>query len=121
MINKLLVKGVRKDYEVSFNNHLNIIAGEISTGKSSVLDIIDYCFGAKESPEYPELSRNGRTSLLECNVANEAFTIERQLFSTSRKAFIHKCRISDLKSNHELIEVDSQQIKSGESISKFMI
>ncbi|MCU0849720.1 MAG: hypothetical protein MUC80_00395 [Candidatus Thermoplasmatota archaeon] len=121
VINELRVKGTKKDYFVRFRRDLSIIAGEISTGKSSILNLIDYCFGAKESPQYPEISKNGRVALLEIDIKGDIFTIERQLFSTRQEAYIHLCKIEDLNKNHESIEVSSVQKKERESISSFIL
>jgi DNA repair ATPase RecN len=73
-LNRLVVKGVKKDYQVTFKKSLNIIAGEISTGKTSILELIDYCFGKKESPQYPELLKKGTAVLLEIEISSNIFT-----------------------------------------------
>jgi DNA repair exonuclease SbcCD ATPase subunit len=120
-IRELRVIGLKKDYSVVFNKKLNIIAGEISTGKSSILDLIDYCLGAKTHPQYPEIQKKGRIALLEVEFNGEIFVIERQLFSTQQKAQIHFCNISTLKADHKTIEVNSAQKKNEESISSFIL
>lgn len=120
-INELRAKGVRKDYSVTFRKGLNIISGEISTGKTSILELIDYCFGDTDHPKYPELAKNTTTALLEIEIGEETFTIERQLFSTRKMTNIHFCGISELKSDHKLVEVHSKQKKGEESISSFIL
>ncbi|MHA6784712.1 hypothetical protein ACVGOW_27495 [Pseudonocardia saturnea] len=53
--------GITKDYSVSFLDDsgdirpLSIIAGEISTGKTSTLELIDYCLGASSHPQHEEI------------------------------------------------------------------
>jgi hypothetical protein len=113
-INELRVKGVKKDYYVTFKQALNIISGEISTGKTSILELIDYCFGDADNPEYPELQRKATTALLEIE-------INRQLFSKRQRENVHYCRISDLTSEHKMIEVSSSQKRGEESISSFIL
>jgi len=120
-INELRVKGVTKDYFVTFKEGLNIISGEISTGKTSILETIDYCFGDTDHPEYPEFLKKATTALLEIEVNEEIFTIERQLFSKRQKGNIHFCRISELQSEHKIIEVSSYQRIDEESISSFVL
>jgi len=120
-INELRAKGVKKDYYVTFKGALNIISGEIATGKTSILDLINYCFGATDCPEYPELTRKATTALLEIEINREVFTVERQLFSKRQKENIHFCRISELQSEHKMIEVSSSQRKDEESISSFVL
>ncbi|XHH09015.1 MAG: hypothetical protein ACFCUE_15845 [Candidatus Bathyarchaeia archaeon] len=120
-INKLVVKGVKKDYEVTFKDNLNIIAGEISTGKTSILELIDYCFGKKDSPQYPELLKKGTTALLEIQIDSDVFTIQRQLFTPRLKAIIHFSEISNLTSDHKTIDVSPFQKTGEESISSFVL
>lgn len=120
-INELRVRGIRKDYFVTFGKGLNIISGEISTGKTSILNLIDYCFGYPNHPRYHELRKNANTALLEIEIGKEVLTIERQMFSERRKNNIHFCAISELQSDHELIEVYSRQKKGEESISSFIL
>ncbi len=120
-IKELRVIGTAKDYFVRFDKKLSIIAGEISTGKSSILDLIDYCLGAKDHPKYQEIQRKGRTALLEIKINGEIFVIERQLFSTQNKAQIHFCDISTLELDHKYVEVSSYQERNKESISSFIL
>jgi hypothetical protein len=120
-INELRARGAKKDYYVTFKGALNIISGEIATGKTSILDLIDYCFGATECPEYPEISRKATTALLEIEIDREVFTIERQLFSKRQKENVHFCRIKELPLEHKMIEVSSSQKRGEESISSFIL
>ena len=66
-IRHLQLRGAGRTYDVSFLNPdgsvraLNIIAGQISTGKTSALELIDYCLGAKDHPRH---SRDTATSPL---------------------------------------------------------
>jgi hypothetical protein len=115
------VIGVRKNYSVTFSKALNIISGEMSTGKTTILKLIDYCFGGSSEPSYPEFLRNARTALLECSVGEETFTLQRHLFEKEHRAVIHFCAISDLASDHKSIEVSSYQRVNEESISSFML
>ncbi len=120
-ISILKIIGINKDYIIKFKDGLNIIAGEISTGKTSILDLIDYCLGKRDSPSYPELLRNGRTALLEIEVNSEIITIERPLFSQSNTAFIHNCSIHDLKNEHKVEDIKATQIKNQVSISSYLL
>jgi DNA repair exonuclease SbcCD ATPase subunit len=120
-INQLRVKGVRKDYVVNFQSGLNIISGEISTGKTSILELIDYCFGNNDHPKYPELAMNGNNALLEVEINNQTYTIARQLFTSRQKASVHSCGISELQTKHDSIEVNSSQKKGEASISSFIL
>jgi hypothetical protein len=120
-INQLRVKGIRKDYVVNFRPGLNIISGEISTGKTSILELIDYCLGNHDHPKYPELAINGINALLEIEIDSEIYTIARQLFTNRQKAGVHFCTIADLRTKHESIEVTASQKKGESSISSFLL
>ena len=119
-INKLVLKGISKDYKVEFKKGLNIIAGPITTGKSSIFHIIDYCFGKKKHPKYIEI-RKVSIALLEVFIDDEVFTIERQLFAENKKITIHYVAIDDLNKVHHKIEVYPSQKKAHESISSFIL
>jgi hypothetical protein len=96
---------VSKDYEVGFSadgavRPLSVVAGEISTGKTSVLELIDYCLGASRHPRHPEIQRQARSGLLEVELSGEANVIERPLFSTEQLAYVHRCSMDDLDRPH---------------------
>lgn len=120
-LNQLVIKGISKDYSVTFKNGLNIISGEISTGKSSVLEFIDYCFGAQNHPLYQEIQHKARTVLLEFYIDKDEYVIERQLFSSKGTANIHFCSISKLETKHDVLEVNASQKKDSTSISSFLL
>ncbi|EOQ8640893.1 AAA family ATPase, partial [Escherichia coli] len=45
-INSLILVGVRKNYVTTFYKGLNVIYGDSDTGKSSILEFINYLLGA---------------------------------------------------------------------------
>ncbi|MGW2193318.1 hypothetical protein ACWCSH_13310 [Streptosporangium sp. NPDC001682] len=67
----LRLVGYRKNYEIRFVdeggriNPLSIISGEISTGKTTILEFVDYCLGASRHPEHPEILTSVRSAQLE--------------------------------------------------------
>jgi len=120
-INKLRIKGIKKDYNYSFNPGLNIIAGPAATGKTTVLEFIDYCFGAKEHPQHPEIRRKAMAVFLEIEINNQIITIFRNLFSDTTKATIHECPIEEVNSIHVSHEVQVFQTKDKDSISSYIL
>ena len=90
------------------------------TGKTSVLQLINYCFGDSEYPQTPEFQKL-LVVFLEIEANQESFTIERQLFSRKKTAYIHFCQIDDLAANHRSIEVNVSQKIDEESISSFIL
>ena len=121
IIKTLRLKGIGKDYEYFFLPGLNIIAGPISTGKTSILEFIDYCFGATNHPEHIEIQKKARSVLLESEINGEAFVIERPLFTSERKATIHECSLADISKEHVSRVVLTSQKPGQESISSYLL
>jgi hypothetical protein len=104
----LRLRGLTRDYEVSFADGLlarplSIVAGQISTGKSSVLEFCDYCLGAQGHPMHEEFRRAGiRAALLEVLLDGQPHVIERSAFSHELQARVHSCALGDLSSPHPI-------------------
>jgi hypothetical protein len=116
---KLVARSTVRDYSLSFKNGLNIIAGESMTGKTSILQLINYCFGDTEYPETPEFQKL-LVALLEIEIHDEVYTIERFL-SNKKTATIHCCRIADLSAEHKNLDVQVIYTEGLESISSFIL
>jgi hypothetical protein len=82
-------------YDVLFRSGVNIIAGPISTGKSSIFQLIDYAFGAQRKPTYEEITECSDV-LLECVISGEVTTIRRSLQSHTAKARLYDGSIDDI-------------------------
>lgn len=101
-IRQLRLRGVEKDYSVSFLDEsgnlrpVSTIAGEISTGKTSILEFIDYCLGGSSHPVSIEVKRQARAALLEVEMDNEIVVIERPLFGGGEVATVHRCALAAL-------------------------
>jgi len=80
VINKLILKGHEKDYVVSFSLGINIIYGDSDSGKSSILNLIDYLLGAKKIYMYEEIEKHGKYALLEVELNDKTYTIKRDIF-----------------------------------------
>ncbi|WP_010204179.1 DNA repair protein RecN [Salinibacterium sp. PAMC 21357] len=99
----LRLVGPQHSYRVDFadvmddewDRPLAIIAGEISTGKTTVLEFVDWCLGAKEHPEHDEVMANVRSAQLAIDVTipGEAsrvrYVIERALGATTTRAYLY--------------------------------
>lgn len=80
ILNKLVLVGRDKNYVVPFSSGLNIIYGDSDTGKSSILNLIDYLLGASEVNMYDEIETHGQYALLELNMNGQIYTIKRDIF-----------------------------------------
>lgn len=81
-INYLILVGTNKNYVVPFHNGLNIIYGDSDTGKSSILNLINYCLGASQLDTYEEIESKGQYCLLDLNLLGTRYTIKRDIFNT---------------------------------------
>lgn len=79
--NKLILFGDNKAYEVDFKDGLNFITGPISTGKSTILELIDYCLGKRNHKDYTEVKLTCKYVALDLYLNKERYLIQRPLFS----------------------------------------
>lgn len=76
----LTLIGSRKNYVVNFKDGFNYISGHTSTGKTSILEMIDYALGSKGHKSYIEMGAACTHVELVLFIGNEKFRIRRQLF-----------------------------------------
>ncbi|MCP1576888.1 DNA repair ATPase RecN [Herbaspirillum rubrisubalbicans] len=83
IVHKVLVQGFRKTYEATFEEGLNLIWGDMDSGKSSILNLIDYCLGGNnEKLLYGEMKAYGRIAFLEVDLNGNIYTFERDILSS---------------------------------------
>lgn len=106
---RLRLRGMSRNYDVDFRvpeirepddaaqldeggpvRPLSIVAGEISTGKTTILEFIDYCLGASTHPTHPEVLRQVRAAQLELELGGEPHVIERSVGEPSSSAVVWK-------------------------------
>lgn len=104
LIRKLVVKGVSSTYEAVFKEGLNIIWGDMDCGKSSILNLIDYCLGGKnESLLYEELSAKGRSALLEVDLNGSICTFERSISDDQGAIKVFMCKIEGIGETYPML------------------
>lgn len=97
-LHRLRLVGPNRRYEVDFDrrgSNVAIVAGPIHTGKTTVLQMVDYLLGDDEHPTHPELASSVRSALLELSLTGERWTIERPLFSSEQVAYIRPGALDD--------------------------
>lgn len=104
-IRTLQLVGLGRNYGVDFTEAthvrpLSVIAGEISTGKTTVLEFVDYCLGSSRHPRHLEIERRVRSALLEVEIDGQVIVIERATFTTEQIATVHRCALSQLDQAH---------------------
>ena len=79
-IHVLRLCGTRKNYEIKFKGGLNYISGPTSTGKTSILEMINYALGAERHKSYIEIGEACTDVELDIEIAGEKYRIIRKLF-----------------------------------------
>lgn len=126
-LRRLLLRGLNRDYGPTLIRKgrptgLAIVAGEISTGKTTILEFIDYCLGAGKHPEHPELVEVSiRTALLELDLNGETCVIERACFPVAPSVTVHWSDISGLGEEHPKETKQVRPAGDPESLSSFLL
>ncbi len=96
LIKKLVLVGHRKNYVTSFNPGVNIIYGDADTGKSSILELINYLFGAKKFSLYEEIESSVKFALLEVSLNEKVVCIKRDIFDASCLVEVYHCDFEEI-------------------------
>ncbi|MBN8211089.1 AAA family ATPase [Bacillus sp. NTK071] len=120
-LEKLTLVGFRKNYEVDFKSGLNYISGPMSTGKSSIAEMINYAFGSEKHKAYIEINKSCKEVMLDFFIGEDKFRIVRPLFEFNRpvKLFRWDTEINDFRKDFHLLEVDSPSNEN--SLSAFLL
>jgi hypothetical protein len=97
-LRKLRLSGPTSRYDVDFDarqSNLAVIAGQIFTGKTTILGFVDYCLGNDEHPTHPEIAKRVRAVALEITIDGVSWTIERPIFSSEQLAWVHQGGVDD--------------------------
>lgn len=106
-----------KSYSVDFVDGVNLITGPMFTGKSSILQLIDYVFGAKTRPTYAEISKCTAV-LLQIIVGSETLTIQRSLTEDNSTVILYHGTIEDvINGSCENEEVNARHTPGENSVS----
>lgn len=128
-VRRLRLQGVSRPYEVSFLDPetgqpvaLAIISGQISTGKTSVLEFIRYCLGGADFPHHPEIRSRVRSAMLECELHGTTFVIERSaVLQPSKTATVHSCSLELLDEPHFEKELVIAPPSDENSLSQYLL
>ncbi|KYN66482.1 exonuclease SbcC [Pantoea agglomerans] len=90
-IERLILVGVRKNYEVKFENGLNIIHGDSDTGKSSILEFINYLLGSSKIELADEMISSVSYAALEVIINDTPYTIVRDIFKPLDYIEVYQC------------------------------
>lgn len=126
MINKIFLEkltliGFRKNYEVNFKEGLNFISGPLSTGKSSIAEMINYAFGSEKHKEYIEIRKSCSDVELILFIGETKYKIVRPLFDFKRpvKLFRWNNDEGNFEKEFSLLEIDTPS--NEKSLSAFLL
>ncbi|WP_346962443.1 hypothetical protein [Clostridium sp.] len=97
-INKLRIEGDKYRRTLEFRNGVNIISGDIYSGKSLVLRLIDYALGKGEVnlKVQKALDKYCDKIFLEIEIDNKRYTIRRNLKKDKTNFYIYYCELINL-------------------------
>jgi hypothetical protein len=100
-LRRLRLHGADRTYDVDFRipegsaRPLSVIAGAFSTGKTTILEFIDYCLGASDHPRHPEIMPKVRAATLEVALSGTPYLIERAVGEPSTFAWTRAGEMDD--------------------------
>ena len=95
IIDSLTIKGVTRDYAIPFREGINIIWGDVDSGKSSILSLIAYALGASNFDSYEEILEHGREVRLNVRLNEKNYVFQRSLLNTRQHVLCHHDEISE--------------------------
>ncbi|GAA2629081.1 hypothetical protein GCM10010399_70970 [Dactylosporangium fulvum] len=90
-----------RTYDVDFRSPddsprpLSVLAGAFSTGKTTILEFVDYCLGASDHPRHPEIMPKVRAATLEVELSGSPYLIERTVGEPSMYAYVRAGRLDE--------------------------
>ena len=119
-IESLTLIGTRKNYIVRFHDGFNLISGHTSTGKTSILEMIDYALGAHSHKSYIEIGNSCSDVELIIIIGDEKFRIRRELFNFKAPVVVEDWR-EDIQKYlyYNRFEIDTPS--NPKSLSAFLV
>jgi len=97
-INRLILVGHRKNYTTTFFPGVNIIYGDSDTGKSSILEFVNYLLGSGEIELADEVSSSVRYAVLDITINGSTFTVKRDIFKPKDRIEVYPCIFEECSS-----------------------
>lgn len=90
-INSLTLVGYRKNYSIPFFSGINIIYGDSDTGKSSILEFINYLLGSSHIELADEIKSTVKYAALEIEINNAQYTVKRDIYNSKEYIEVYPC------------------------------
>ncbi|MCG7554369.1 hypothetical protein [Pseudoalteromonas sp. Of11M-6] len=123
LLKQLVLVGHRKNYTVPFYPGVNIIYGDADTGKSSILRIVYYLLGGKQSKLDHEISSSVKYAVLEVEINGTPYCIIRDLYNSTKDVEVYSCRYTKLEENfpEKYVSSVSRSTNEKKSLSDFLL
>ncbi|MCU4677308.1 hypothetical protein N7931_16920 [Catenovulum sp. 2E275] len=123
LLKQLVLVGHRKNYTVPFYPGVNIIYGDADTGKSSILRIVYYLLGGKQSKLDHEISSSVKYAVLEVEINGAPYCIIRDLYNSTKDVEVYSCRYAKLEENfpEKYVSSVSRSTNEKKSLSDFLL
>ncbi|MES2933084.1 MAG: exonuclease SbcC [Pseudomonadota bacterium] len=96
IVRKLILVGHRKDYQLSFEAGINIIYGDSATGKSSILELINYLLGSSKFIYDEEIETSVKYAALEVELNGVTYSVKRDIFSPNKQIEVYASDFSSV-------------------------
>lgn len=120
-LHQLTLVGSEKNYIVPFKEGLNFITGPTSTGKSSILEMINYSFGSSRHKDYIEIRQRCSAVQLEFSIGIKRFKVIRPLFDYKRPVKLYRWNEEESKYTSTFDLLDVEQPSADNSLSTFLL
>lgn len=99
IVRQLILVGYRKEYRIPFHTGVNIIYGDSATGKSSILELINYLLGSSKFVYDEEIASSVKYAALELDLNGVTYVIKRDIFVATRLVEVYQ---SDFESTQSV-------------------
>ncbi|WP_434930314.1 hypothetical protein ACRWQM_13575 [Shewanella sp. HL-SH5] len=101
---KLIIIGVNRNYTCDFKPGLNLIWGDLDSGKSSILNLIDFSLGGKFGDlDNDQIKGYGRTVCLEVELNNTTITLQRILGDNQNTIKLYESSFENINEHYPAI------------------
>lgn len=115
LIRRLILVGHRKNYVVPFYPGLNIIYGDSATGKSSILECINYLLGSSKFVFDIEIETSVKYVALDIELNGRPHVFKRDIFDSNRNIEVYSTSFDKMESVFPKIFVPSYKQPISES------
>lgn len=123
LVRQVVIQGSDSSYVATFKDGINLIWGDMDCGKSSILNLIDYCLGGgNETLTYGEILAKGRVAYLEVDLNGNVITFERTILDSSAPVKAYRVPYSAVQTTYPmLLSADSKKPLPDGWISDFIL